>query len=579
MDGGTNKIIARMLNQIADMLSIDDSGGIRFEVRAYRRAALSIEALDEDLADIYKENGVAGLMEIDGVGAGISKSIEEYINTGKMRKYEKLKRKYPVDFDTLTRIEGLGPKRVALLYEKLGVTDLKTLKRAIDSHRIHKLPGFGEKTERIIADSVSHLESDVGRLLLGDAMPEAERIREFLLKSGHAVRVEIAGSIRRMRGTVGDIDILATSKRSAIVMKTFAGMDGVEEVVLSGPKKTTVKLKIGINCDLRVVEEKSFGTALQYFTGNKFHNVKVRTIAIRKGLKLNEYGLFDNKGRNLASGKEEGWIYEKLGMAPMPPEMREDRGEIDLALSGKLPELVGIHDIKGDLHTHTNDSDGMNGIDEMVSAARSAGLSYIATTNHTKSLRVANGMDERRFSDYFRMVDKLNEKLEGFRILKGAEIDILKGGELDMDREMLCSLDCAVGSVHSYLSMEGNEMTKRIIKAIESGMINILGHPTGRILLGREGYAVDIEKIADAAKSNNVALEINASPERLDISDSNIMEVYETGVRFAINSDAHSTGHFKNLRYGVGTARRGWVEKGRVLNTMELNKLIKILQR
>ncbi len=576
---GINKPISDILNRIADILSIDEEGGVRFEVRAYRRAAMSIDSLEDDVADIYRKKGVEGLKEIDGVGEGISKSIVEYIKTGKMKKYEKLKKLYPVDFENLTRIEGLGPKRVALLYRRLGVKDINGLKQAVASHKISALEGFGEKSESLILNGIARFESNKGRILLGDAMPEAERIIKFLIGSGCVNRARIAGSIRRMRETVGDIDILATSDSPEKVMELFSGMGEVESVILSGKTKTTVKLNIGINCDLRVIDDKSFGAALQYFTGNKFHNVKLRTIAIKKGFKLNEYGLFDKKGSNLASGKDEEWIYRRLGMEPMPAEMREDRGEIDLSIKEGIKELVSLEDLLGDMHTHTKESDGSNSIEEMIAAAKKAGLSYIATTNHTKSLKVANGMDEARLASYFAHVDKLNDKLDGFAVLKGAEVDILKNGNLDLDSKALKGLDCALGSVHSHFNMDKDAMTKRVIKAMESGMIHILGHPTGRILLGREGYGLDIHKVADAAEANGVIIEINSSPERLDISDSNILDISDYKIMFAIDSDAHSVNHFGNLRYGVGTARRGWLGKDRILNALELNKLRKILSR
>ncbi len=576
---GINKPVSDILNRIADILSIDEEGSVKFEVRAYRRAALSIDALEEDVAEIYREKGADGLMEIEGVGEGISKSIVDYIKTGKMKKYEKLKKRYPIDFENLTKIDGLGPKRVAILYKKLGIKDVNGLNRAVAAHKISSIEGFGKKSEAVILNGIERLESNKGRVLLGDAMPEAEKIIRSLIKSGYVTRAEMAGSIRRMKETVGDIDILATSKHPEKVMELFGMMEEVESVMLGGKTKTTVKLKMGINCDLRVIEDKSFGAALQYFTGNKFHNVKLRTIAIRKGLKLNEYGLFDKKGNNVVSGRDEGWIYKKLGMDPMPPEMREDRGEIDAAINGRINRLVSLEDLVGDMHTHTKESDGSNSIEEMVVAARKAGLDYIATTNHTKSLKIANGMDEARLNGYFAHVDKLNEGLDGFTVLKGAEVDILKNGDLDLGSKTLKELDCAVGSVHSYFNMDKDAMTKRVIKAMESGMIHILGHPTGRILLGREGYGLDIHKVAAAAEANGVAIEINSSPDRLDISDSNILEISDYKIMFAIDSDAHSVNHFGNLRYGVGTARRGWLGKDRILNALELNRLRKILGR
>ena len=574
-----NKKISEIFDEIANMLSIEETPSSKFEVRAYKEAALAIGSMQEDLEDIYKRGGIPALMEIPGVGKGLAGKIEELIKTGKVTKYEELKKIYPIDFKTLTQIEGLGPKKIAVLYKQLGVKDLETLKKAIGKHTIRELPSFGERSEEKLKEGVGFLESSKGRLRLGDALPEAESIIERLKKSGLVEEAVIAGSARRMKETVGDLDILAISKREKEVMDFFVGMKEVEQAIVKGPTKTTVRLNIGITCDLRVIEPKSFGAAVQYFTGSKDHNIKVRTIAIKKGYKLNEYGLFDRHDK-LISSRSEDVIYEKLGMQIMPPEMREDRGEIEIALQHKIPKLIGLGDLKGDLHTHTKEAGGANSLEEMAEAAMEEGLTYITSTNHTKSLRVSNGINDKDFMKLFERIEKLNERLDGkFTLLKGAEIDILKDGSLDLKRKTIESMDCAVGAVHSSFNMSKQEMTKRMISAMDSGLLHVLAHPTGRIINEREPYEIDLEQIIEAAERNNIALEINSFPERLDLNDTNIMLASKYKVMFAIDSDAHDISHLKFLRYGIGTARRGWLQASGVVNAMPLSRLKNWLKR
>ncbi len=574
-----NKLISDIFNEIAAMLSVDDRPSSKFEIRAYQKAALTIGTLQEDVADVYRKEGREGLMKLPGIGKGLAGSIEEYIKTGKIKKYEELKKKFPIDMKALTSIEGVGAKKAIALYRELGIKDIASLKKAAEAHKISGLAGFGGKSEELILRGIARLETNKGRLPLGDVLPVAESMVEKLMESGLVVKAVIAGSARRMRETVGDIDILALSDNSARVMDFFAKLPDVSGIVVKGPTKTTVTLKIGLNCDLRVIAPESFGAALQYFTGSKDHNVQVRTIAVKMGYKLNEYGLF-GKGKKLMPTKEEKDVYEKLGMQYMPPEMREARGEVKLAQEHKIPRLVELGDIKGDMHTHTLDSDGANSIDEMAEAAIKAKLDYFATTNHTKSLGIANGMDEKGFERFFKRVDKLNDSLDGkIKILKGAEVDILKEGALDLTKECLGTMDCVVGAVHSYFKMSEEEMTKRVCKALDSGLVHIFAHPTGREINGREQYPIDLEKLFEAAERNKVALEINSFPVRLDLSDTNIMKASKYKIKFAIDTDAHRTSHFGFLRYGIGTARRGWLTKERVLNTMPLNALMKELAK
>lgn len=574
-----NKIIADIFGDIASMLSLEETPSSIFEVRAYQKASLTIGTLQEGVEDIYKKDGKAGLMKLPGIGKGLADKIEEYIKTGKIRKYEELKRKYPIDMRALTSIEGVGAKKAIALYRKLGVKDIKTLKDAVQKHKIADLAGFGQRSEEVIQKGLDLLEKSKGRMLLGDALPVAESMVDKLLKSGLVESAVVAGSARRMRETVGDIDILALSGKGTEVMDFFTKISEVSDTIVKGPTKTSVSLKIGLNCDLRVIPSESFGAALQYFTGSKDHNVQVRTIAVRKGYKLNEYGLFNSKGK-LIPTKDEEAIYEKLGMQWMPPEMREARGEVKLALEHKIPKLVELSDIKGDIHTHTNDTDGANSIEEMADAAINAKLEYFATTNHTKSLGIARGMNESQFEKFFKRVDKLNNSLDGkIRILKGAEVDILKDGSLDLSKDCLKSMDCVVGAVHSYFKMSEKEMTDRISKALNTGLVHILAHPTGREISGREAYPLDLDKIFEVAEHNHVALEINSFPVRLDLNDTNIMKASKYKVGFSIDTDAHRTSNFGFIRYGVGTARRGWLTKDRIINTLSLKDIIKELAR
>ncbi|MGC8730242.1 MAG: DNA polymerase/3'-5' exonuclease PolX [Candidatus Micrarchaeia archaeon] len=573
-----NKEVASLLGEIAEMLAMDEQSASRFEINAYLKAAATIESLQKPIEEIYKEGGIKALMDLPGIGSGIAKKIEEFIKTGKISKHEELKKKYPIKFSELTSIEGLGPRKILSLYKELNVTDLKSLKKAAEEHKISKLPNFGEKSEAQILENIKLAESGKGRVLLGHALPEAESIIKRLIGSGLVENAVVAGSTRRMKETVGDIDILATSSKSREAMDFFVNMDEVKGIIAKGDTKTTVWLNLGLSCDLRIVEPKSFGAALQYFTGSKEHNIKVRRIAIKNGYKLNEYGLFDKTGKNVASGSE-GEIYEKIGMEVMAPEMREDKGEIELALKHKIPNIIGYNDLQGDLHTHTKESDGLNTIEEMAEEAKNKGFEYFATTNHTKSLKIAHGMNERQFADFFRHVDELNSKENFPYILKGAEVDILKDGSLDLERSTLESMDCVVASVHTGFNMTEEEMTKRVIKAIESKMVNIIGHPTGRVIGERDPYKIDVRKVAEAAESSGVALEINSFINRLDLNDEIIHDLSSYKVMFAIDSDAHQKEHFNFLRYGVGIARRGWLSKERVINTLQLKELLAFLGR
>lgn len=573
-----NEKIAELFSEIADMLELEGSATL-FEIRAYRKAAMTIGTLQEDVAEILDKRGVEGLMALPGIGKGLAGKIKEYVERGAMKKHEGLKKRYPIDFAGLMKIQGLGPKSAFRLYKELGIRNVSDLKKAVAEGRIRSLRGFGEKSELEISKGIEFVEASLGRMLLGSALPEAERIVKKLMTSGAVERAEISGSTRRMKETVGDLDILVISESPEKAISFVEGMEEVESILLRGPTKTTLRLRLGLNCDIRVIEKKSFGAALQYFIGSKEHNVKVRQLAIKKGYKLNEYGLFNRKGVAVA-GSNEPEIYERLGMDYPEPEMREDRGEIELALRRKLPRLVQLDDICGDLHTHTVRSDGANRAEEMALEAARLGRSYIGISDHSKSERIAHGMDEKAFARHFAELDKLSEKFDGrIKILKSAETDILKDGSLDLARKTLEEMDYVLASIHTDLNMEPKAMTERIVACVDSGMVDIIAHPTDRIINGRKGISFDFDEVFEAAKRRNVAFEINAFPERLDFNDENIMRASEYGLKFAIGTDSHRLSHLEFMRYGVGMAKRGWLESDDIINTYSYDKLLRYFKR
>ena len=565
---GSNKDLAEKLNDIADILDIE---GVNWEPRAYRTAALTISGLSEDISKVYKEGR---LLELEGVGKSIANSIKEYVETGKISKYEELKKKYPIDFDSFRKIRGMGPKRAYTLYKKLGIKTVADLKKALDEGKIQKLEGFGKKSEEELKKSVeSFMNVKNDRLLLGYVIEYANSLVDKLRKSGLFERVEIAGSMRRMRETIGDIDILAISEKPEVGMDFFSNMDEVKGIVVKGPTKTTVELGIGTTCDIRVLPKESFGAAMQYFTGNKDHNVKLRKIAISKGWKLNEYGLF--KGKDTIAGKSEEEIYDKLGMDFIQPELRENTGEIEAAQEHRLPKIVNYTEVIGDLHAHTKDSDGMNSLEEMASAAEKRGLKYIAFTNHSKSLPVAHGLEEKRFTELNKKIDLFNEK-SGIKILKGVELEILKDGSLDLRNDSLKELDFVIGAMHQNLNMSSKELTNRLVKAINSGRINTIAHPTDRIIGQREGLKLDFDKVMEACKKNDVLLEIDGYPERSDLPFDLVKKAKDYSIKFSLGSDSHRTEHLRFLGLATAIARRGWLEKKDVINTLEYKEVLKL---
>ncbi|EEZ93292.1 MAG: PHP domain protein [Candidatus Parvarchaeum acidiphilum ARMAN-4] len=564
----SNKDLAEKLNNIADILELE---GVKWEPRAYRTAALTISSLSEDINKIYKEGK---LLSLEGVGKSIANSIEEYLQNGKISKYEKLKEKYPIDFETFRKIRGLGPKRVYALYKALGIRDIKDLKEALENHKISNIEGFGEKSEEEIRKNLqSFMTVKNDRLLLGYVIDYTNLILKKLRNSNVFERVEIAGSLRRRKETIGDVDILAISDKPEIGMDFFSKIDEVTGIVVKGPKKTTVELSIGTTCDIRILSKESFGAAMQYFTGNKDHNVKIRKIAISKGLKLNEYGLF--RGKSAIAGKDEEEIYNKLGMEFIPPELRENTGEVEAAQNNKLPKLVSYDEIIGDLHVHTKDSDGVNSLEEMAEAAKKRGLKYLALTNHSKSLRVAHGLDDKRFLELNKKIEKFTEK-GSIKLLKGVELEILKDGSLDLKDDSLKQFDFVIGALHQNLNMGNKDLTDRLIKAINSGKINAVAHPTDRIIGQREGLKLDFNRVMEACENNDVLLEIDGYPERSDLPFDLVKKAKDYKIKFSLSSDSHRIEHLRFLEFASAIARRGWLEKKDVINTLGYNEILRL---
>lgn len=570
-----NQQIAKIFREIADFLDMEN---VPFKPVAYRRAAWGIESLGENIEDIYKKGGLDALEEIPGVGKDLALKIEEFIQTGTIKHLEELREKTPVDVTNLTRIEGVGVKTVKKLYEGLKVKNLKDLEEVAKAGNIRRLEGFDEKKEQNILRGIEFLKKEHGRMLLSEAYALANEIKGTLEKRPEVKRVEIVGSLRRMKETIGDIDLLALSSNPEATAVFFAALPFVEEIYGKGALKTNVRLKNGVDADLRMFKPEEFGAAMQYFTGSKEHNIAMRIIAQKKGLKLNEYGLF--KGEKRIAGGDEKKLYEALGMRYIEPELRENQGEIDAALKGKLPKLISYDALKGDLQVQTSASDGEHTLAQMAKAAFDLGLAYVGITDHTKSLGVAHGLDGKRLEEQFKEVDALNRKSKGtFALLKSAEIDILKDGSLDIEDEQLRRLDYALVTVHSYFTMSESQMTERIIRALKHPLVDIFGHPTGRLVMKRQPYNVNIDAVIDAAKEYGVALEVNAFPERLDLKDAHIRKAVNAGVKLVISSDAHNKNHFPLLRFGIAQARRGWATSEDVLNTLPLKEFLKRLRR
>jgi DNA polymerase (family 10) len=565
-----NQQIAKIFEDIADLLEMKD---VAFKPRAYRRAAISIRSLPCDVKNVYKKGGIKALRQISGVGENLALHIEEFIKTGKMKGYEDLKKKMPAHVAELTAIEGVGPKIVKKLYERLKIKTLKDLEKAARVHKIQKIKGLGPKVEQNILEGLEVVKARPKRFLLGDVLPEAQEIVKALKRFPH-IEVEPAGSIRRGKETIGDIDILAISKNPQKVVDSFIKLPQVEKIIGHGDTKGAVILKSGIDCDLRVLKPQSFGAALLYFTGSKAHNIKLRQLALKHHLKLSEYGLL--VGHKVVASKTEQEIYKKLKLVYMEPELREDRGEIEAAQKNQLPKLVKTSDIIGLFHVHSKWSwgDGHDEIFDIARACQKMRMKYVTISDHVGTLAIAGGMKERDLLRQKKEIDRLNSKFQNFKILWSAEVNILKDGKLDIKDEVLEKMDVVIAAVHSNFRMPREEMTERILRAMKNKNMDILAHPTGRLLMKREPYEVDIEKIIQTAKKYNVALEINAFPDRLDLDDINIKIACDAGVKLAIGPDAHHVGQLRYYEFGVITARRGWAQKNDILNTWPAEKVV-----
>jgi DNA polymerase (family 10) len=567
-----NQQIAKIFNEIAELLEL--KGENVFRIRAYRRAAQNLDGLSKDVSTLSEEE----LTALPGIGKDLAGKVREYLGTGKIAKHEELKKDFPEGVLELLKVPGLGPKKAKQFYDALKIKSVDELDAAIRAGKLRKLPGIQAKTEENILKGIELIKRGAERTPLGRVLPLADDIVRRMKESAPVDRIAVAGSIRRMKETVKDIDILTTSKKPEAVMDVFVKLPHVSRVLAHGDTKSSVITEDGIQVDLRVVEEASFGAALQYFTGSKQHNIRLREMAVKAGLKLNEYGVFKEPGEKKIGGKTEEEMYKALKLPWIPPELREDTGEIEAALAGKLPDLVTLEDIKGDLHVHTKESDGSHDLDTIVQAARKKGYQYIAITDHTKGLGVAHGLDEKRLQEEIKLIDEANKKLSGFRILKGTEVDIRADGRLDLPDEALVGLDIVVASIHSGFKQPQQQITQRLLAAIRNPCVSVIAHPTGRLIGERDAYAVDMEAVLKKAAKYGVAMEINAYPLRLDLNDLHIKMAKEYGVPLAINTDTHVTTQYDFMSYGVSVARRGWVEKKDVLNTLEYDQLIKRLK-
>jgi len=550
--------------------------GVQFKPRAYERAAEEAAAFGQEIAALYEEKGERGLKGIPGVGPGIAEHIASLLEAGTFAEYEKLKKKMPIDVLGLTRVEHVGPKTALLLYTKLGVKDVADLERAARAGKIAGVPGLGKKTEENILKGIGFVKSDTGRKVLGHVLPLATEIEQALRKIPGVRHAAAAGSVRRRQETIGDLDFLVTTSKPEAAMEEFAHFREVASVLEHGPTKMVVRLRNGMHADLRVIDDASYGAALQYFTGSKDHNVLVRTMAIKKGLKLNEYGLWKGKTRIAARTEEE--VYRKLGLPYIEPELRTAEGEIETAKAKKLPKLITYGSVRGDLQVQTSWTDGAATIEAMAAEAKKLGLEYMAVTDHTKALAMVGGLDEKRLAKQGKEIDRLNAASRGFRILKGTECDVLKDGSMDLNDAALASLDFVGGSIHSHFNLTEASQTARVIAAMKNPHVDCIFHPTGRVIGQRPPYAIDILAILKAAKATGTAMEIDAYPDRSDLRDEHVRMAVKLGVKLIIDTDAHHPSHLQYLDLGVAIARRGWAEKKDVLNARPLKELMKWLK-
>ncbi|MGE5626106.1 MAG: DNA polymerase/3'-5' exonuclease PolX [Bacillota bacterium] len=568
-----NAEIAALFNRYADLLEIEDANP--FRVRAYRNAARTIAGYSRSMAQLVAEG--RDLDELPGIGKDLAAKIETIVNTGRLPQLELIQKRTPRALSDLMQLPGLGPKRVKLLYRELHIRSAEDLLRAARSGELATLPGFGGKTIEKVVAGLGRAAQDGHRLKLAAAEQIAQPLVAYLRRIRGVKTVDVAGSFRRRRETVGDLDILVTCANGVPVMRRFAAYEDVAEVLSEGDTRSAVRLRSGVQVDLRVVPQESHGAALYYFTGSKEHNIAVRKLAVARKLKINEYGVY--RGRRCIAGRTEEEVLRSVALPFIPPELRENRGEIEAARRHRLPNLVTREDIRGDLHCHTNASDGSASLKEMAQAAQALGYAYMAVTDHSKRLTVAHGLDRKRLLAQLETIDKLNAKLKGFRVLKSMEVDILEDGSLDMSDDALRQLDLVVASIHSKFDLPRKRQTERVIRAMDNPFLNIIGHPSGRLIGEREPMEIDIERLLHAAKQRGCFFEVNAQPDRLDLNDVHCKMAKDIGLKLAISSDAHSIDGLQGIRYGVDQARRGWLEPADVLNAMPLDRLLRTLKR
>lgn len=568
-----NNDIAQIFNKVAGLLEIEDENP--FRVRAYRNAAITVENLSRNAADMVKKD--EDLTKLAGIGHDLSEKIKAIVKTGELELLTELENKFPPGLSKLMDIQGLGPKKVKRLYNSLNVQNIDDLAKAADEKKIRKLPDFSVKTEEHIAEEIKKIKKEYNRIKLSVADQYALPLVEYLKEDKNIINIDIAGSYRRRQETIGDIDILVTCDDNWGIMDRFVNYDGVQEVFAKGETRSSVFLKSGIQIDIRVVPQKSYGAALLYFTGSKSHNIILRRLAKHKDWKLNEYGLFE--GEKFIAGETEEEMYKKLDLPYIVPELRENRGEIEAALKEQLPKLIELEDIKGDLHVHTRVTDGKNSLEEMVDAAQKKGYQYIANTEHSKHVTVAKGLDANALMEHIKKIDKINASLKNFTVLKGIELDILDDGSLDLPDEILKELDIVVCAIHYKFNLPREKQTERVLRAMDNKYFNIFAHSTGKLINERSPYDIDMEEVMKKAKETGCILELNSHPSRLDLDDIHCKMAKDMGIKIAISTDSHSINGYDNISYGIGQARRGWIEENDVINTKNISELKKLLKK
>jgi len=570
-----NGDIASVISDYADLLDI--KGENAFRIRSYNSAVRTIRDLTVSLEQMVKDE--EDLTSIKGIGKSIAEKISEVVETGTFKSHESLKKKLNPSLLDLLRLEGFGPKKVKLVYEELGIDSVDALESAAKKGDLRDLAGMGAKTEEKLLKSIAHFRTGIGRFRISVGVEKGEAILNYMREVKGIEQLEMAGSLRRRRETIGDLDVLAVCKDQQEVMDHFVSYPEVEEVLAHGQTKSSIRLHNGLQVDCRVVPAESFGAALHYFSGSQSHNIAIRGRANDRGLTINEYGVAEVKSGRRVSGAEEKDIFEAVGLPWIPPELRENRGEIEEAEAGELPKLIEVGDMKGDLQMHTTASDGANSILEMAEKCKSRGYEYCAITDHSKAVVVANGLNEERLAEHLKEIDKANDQIKGFQILKSVEVDVMPDGSLDLEDRILSECDVVVASVHFQTRMPPEEMTARILKGFENPNVSILAHPTGRLVLEREAFQFDMEKVFAAAKEAGIFLEINAHPHRLDLNDIHCRQAKEAGAGIVISTDAHRKQELDLMPYGVWTARRGWLEKKDVINTRPLKSFLKALRK